>query len=220
MLVSSASHVEDAGGEEATLSQRGAVSAQVEVAVLVGELADRREHPLNWARVLGPQRAQVSSGSNVRSRSICAQFSAVLSSDPPSTSGSSPVFSLAAIRFHVIAASVRFDRAVAGTRICPASCKSRFSHENPGVELRCSSGHLNWHILNCAPMRSETHRGGRRQLVDHTAGQAALSCRLAGPTTSKPERSSMPAHTFAPEDVAGREHHTVDCGHADHQGVP
>jgi hypothetical protein len=30
----------------------------------------------------------------------------------------------------------------------------------------------------------------------------------------------MPAQTFAQEDVAGREHHKVDCGHADHQGVP
>jgi hypothetical protein len=45
VLVMSASHLEDAGDEQPTLTHRGAVSAQVEVGVLVSEFADRREHP-------------------------------------------------------------------------------------------------------------------------------------------------------------------------------
>lgn len=51
--VMSASYVEDAGGNQPTLTHTEAVSAQVEVGVLVSELADRREHTSELGRCTG-----------------------------------------------------------------------------------------------------------------------------------------------------------------------
>jgi hypothetical protein len=42
-------------------------------------------------------------------------------------------FSLAAIGFHVIAASVRFDRAVTGTRICPLAARADPARSEAGA---------------------------------------------------------------------------------------
>jgi hypothetical protein len=171
------------------------------VLVISASHADRPEHPFE----LGPcarsaAGAQVSFGSNVRSRSICA-VRCTASSDPPSTIGSSPTGLLVTHRssgrqasrqvmgepatgagwFPACVMTMRlqprldrlprhrsqraFRRSSSGNAHLPASCKSRSSRENPGVEAGA---------------------------VEH-AGQ-----------------------TFAQEDVVGREHHTVDCGHTDH----
>jgi hypothetical protein len=88
----------------------------------------------------------------------------------------------------------------------PASCKRRFSHENPRVELRCSSGHLNWQIHNCAPIRAVGDAPWRTTAArrPHRRPSSAVVS-LGRAHDLEAGGSSMPAQTFAQEDVAGRE---------------
>ena len=154
VLIMSASHVKDAGGEQPMLTYRGAVSAQVEVAVLVGERADSREHPSE----LGPCTRSAAGagfvGIDVRSTGLIALSdvtrspwlrtvvgmccSTVVMAAPfcglarlgfPSASGSC-VFSLAAIGVPRHRSQRPFRRRDSRNEHLPASCKSKSSREN------------------------------------------------------------------------------------------
>ena len=134
------------------------------------------------------------------------------------------MFSLAAIGFHVIAASVRFDGAIAGTRTCPLAARA-----DPAARTQA--------------LKSVANRGPRRFLTDHRAASRPSVVWLGGirmPTiassgrcsrTSSMRAEALPAwprdleagavehagQTFAQEDVVGREHYLGGaCGHTDH----